>query len=241
MDVILKRLLANRKCPFDFRKFPARVLCMKSYGQTCALAKALDVVGDRWSLLVIRELLIRGSLRYTDIRKGVPGIATNLLANRLRELEEAGVVRREAAPPPIATTLYHLTPRGEDLRPVVIALGRWGQPLLADAGEDEAFQTHWLTLPLEANLKDNAPEESPIAIQVRAGDEPLLIETIDGAVRARVGSTDHPDAVLSGPSKLVFATLVGRMELVDARAKGLIYEGDPALFQRVRPGASASV
>ena len=208
---------------------------MKSYGQTCALAKALDVVGDRWSLLVIRELLIRGSLRYTDIRKGVPGIATNLLADRLRELEEAGVIRREAAPPPIATTLYHLTPRGEDLRPVVIALGRWGQPMLADAGDDEAFQTHWLTLPLEANLSDNAPEEPPIAIQVRTGEEPLLIETIDGAVRARVGSTDHPDAVLSGPSKLVFATLVGRLVLEDAQARGLEYQGDPSVLARVQP------
>ena len=85
---------------------------MRSYGQFCGLAKALDVIGDRWTLLIVRELLIRGACRYTDLRNGLPGIATNLLAERLRELEEAGVIEREEAPPPIATTLFRLTPRG---------------------------------------------------------------------------------------------------------------------------------
>ena len=82
---------------------------MRTYGQYCPMAKSLDVIGDRWSLLIVRELLGRGPLRYTDIRNGLPGVATNLLADRLRELEQAGVLRREAAPPPIATTLFHLT------------------------------------------------------------------------------------------------------------------------------------
>src|SRR5919201_6854048 len=105
---------------------------MRSYGQFCGLAKALDVVGDRWTLLIVRELLLRGPCRYTDLRKGLPGIATNLLAERLRELEDAGVVLREEAPPPIATTLYSLTPRGEELRRVIYELGRWGTPLMRD-------------------------------------------------------------------------------------------------------------
>src|SRR5207244_2462301 len=124
---------------------------MRSYRQYCPVAKALDVVGDRWSLLIVRELLIRGPCRYTDVRKGVPGIATNLLAERLRELEQAGVIRREAAPPPIATTLFHLTPRGEDLRPAMLALGRWGAPLMEEAPDDDVFQTHWRwPMPAEA-------------------------------------------------------------------------------------------
>src|SRR5262250_2462980 len=106
---------------------------MRSYGQYCALAKALDVVGDRWSLLIVRELLIRGPSRYTDIRNGLPGVATNLLAERLESLEQAGVIRREAAPPPVATTLYRLTSRGEELRPVVRAMASWGVPLLREA------------------------------------------------------------------------------------------------------------
>ena len=91
---------------------------MRSYGQYCAVAKALDVVGDRWSLLIVRELLLREACRYTDLLEGLPGIATNLLADRLRELESAGVVCREGAPPPIAATLFRLTDRGRELQEV---------------------------------------------------------------------------------------------------------------------------
>src|SRR5918911_746584 len=125
---------------------------MRSYGQYCALAKALDAVGDRWTLLIVRELLLRGPCRYTDLRHGLPGIATNLLADRLRELEQAGIVHREAAPPPIATTLFSLTTRGEELAPVVEALGRWGGPLMTERTEGDAFRSHWLAMPLELHL-----------------------------------------------------------------------------------------
>src|ERR1017187_2932151 len=99
---------------------------MRSYRQYCSIAKALDAVGDRWTLLIIRELLIRGGCRYTDLKNGLPGIATNLLSDRIRELEAAGLIRREDAPPPIATTLFHLTAAGAELQPVLHALGRWG-------------------------------------------------------------------------------------------------------------------
>src|SRR5258708_35294085 len=85
---------------------------MRTYGQYCSVAKALDVVGDRWTLLIVRELLLQGPCRYTDLKSGLPGIATNLLADRLRELERAGLVRREEAPPPLATTLCPLTGPG---------------------------------------------------------------------------------------------------------------------------------
>src|SRR5436309_7100067 len=105
---------------------------MRSYNEYCAVAKSLDVVGDRWTLLIVRELALRGACRYTDLRNGLPGIATNLLAERLRELEQAGVVTREEAPPPIATTLFKLTSRGEQLRPVLDALTRWGVPLMTE-------------------------------------------------------------------------------------------------------------
>src|ERR671926_1476004 len=106
---------------------------MRTYAEYCAIAKSLDVVGDRWTLLIVRELALRGPSRYTDLRHGLPGIATNLLAERLRELEQAGVIYREAAPPPIATTLFHLTPRGEELRAVLRAMASWGLPLLREA------------------------------------------------------------------------------------------------------------
>lgn len=210
---------------------------MRSYGQYCALAKALDVVGDRWTLLIVRELLLRGPCRYTDLRNGLPGIATNLLAGRLRELEEAGVVRREDAPPPIATTLIQLTKRGEELKPILHQLGRWGGPLLAKPARGDAFRAHWLSLPAQHCLADHAPHRPPVSIEVRTSGESLIIETSDGNVRTRPGSAEKPDAVLSGGPQLIVGVLTGKLNLAVARRAGLRYEGDPAILRRVQPKA----
>src|SRR5712664_3129737 len=120
---------------------------MRSYGQYCGLAKALDVVGDRWSLLIVRELLIRGGCRYTDLQDGLPGIATNLLADRLRDLETAGVVARDEPTPPVATALFTLTEWGEQLRPIVQALGRWASGLMVKPAPGDRFRSHWLAMP----------------------------------------------------------------------------------------------
>ena len=212
---------------------------MRSYGQYCSLAKALDLIGDRWTLLIVRELLLRDGCRYTDLQDGLPGIATNLLADRLRHLEQEGIVRREEAPPPVAATLFHLTPRGEQLRPVLVELGRWGAPLMAEETEGESFRSHWLSLPTELFLADRQPGRPPITIEVRTGDEPMLIETVDGRVRARPGRAEHPDAVLTGPPRLVVGVLAGALDLDDARARGLEFEGDPAVLDRLRAPASA--
>jgi DNA-binding HxlR family transcriptional regulator len=209
---------------------------MRSYEQYCALAKALDVIGDRWTLLIVRELLIRGRCRYTDLRNGLPGIATNLLADRLREMEAAGIVRREDAPPPIATTLFQLTTRGEELEPVLHQLGRWGGPLLAKRSKRDAFRTHWLSLPAKLHLTDRTPDRLPITIELRTGgDEPLLIETIDGAVRTRPGRAANPDAVLTGTPQVIVGVLTGKLDLAAARAAGLRYDGDPKILRRVQP------
>jgi DNA-binding HxlR family transcriptional regulator len=211
---------------------------VRSYRQYCAVAKGLDVVGDRWTLLIVRELLTRGPSRYTDLRNGLPGIATNLLADRLRELERAGILESEVAPPPIATTLFRLTRRGHELEPVLHAIGRWGGQLLAQPAEGDTFQTHWLALPLRLHLRDQNPEGPPITIQLRTGDEPMLIETADGAVTTRTGTAADPDAVLEGPPETVVALLTGQVGLTDARARGLTYQGDPEVFRRLQPRSS---
>ncbi len=211
---------------------------MRSYGQYCALAKSLDAIGDRWSLLIVRELMLLGPCRYTDLLNGLPGIATNLLADRLRHLEEAGVLMREAAPPPIATTLFHLTPRGKDLLPVIRELGRWGAPLLAEAKEDDAFRSYWMTLPLELYYYDPTPDLPPVTIEVRTGDEPMVLETVEGKIRARRGSAENPDAVLTGPPRLVIGVLSGRVNLDDARREGLEFDGDPKFLRRVRSSST---
>ncbi len=213
---------------------------MRSYGQFCALAKALDAVGDRWSLLIVRELLLLGPCRYTDLLRGLPGIATNLLADRLRDLEAAGVVRREAAGPPIATSLVHLTPRGEALRGVIRELGRWGAPLLtgSEDGKD-AFRGYWIALPLELYYYDQTPDRPPVTIEARFPDETMTI-TVDGAVRAQRGNAAHPDVVLSGGAGEIVGVLSGRVPLEQAVERGLRYEGDPAAARRVRSRSADS-
>ena len=212
---------------------------MRSYGQYCSVAKALDVLGDRWTLLIVRELLLRGPCRYTDLRDGLPGIATNLLAERLRQLEDAGVVSREEAPPPVATTLFHLTPRGAELEPAIKALGRWGAPFMEQPDAGEAFRGHWLALPAELFLTDNTPESPPITIQVRTSDECVLLETADGGVRARVGFDEDADAVISGSPPLVLGTLTGRLGVAEARRRGLDYRGKLDTLRRVQPPIGA--
>src|SRR6185312_2867789 len=139
-----------------------RLVAMRSYGQYCALARALDLIGDRWTLLIVRELYLRGPSRYTDLRNGLPGVATNLLADRLRDLEAAGLVAREEAPPPVATTLFRLTGRGEGLKPVLDELMRWGLPLMAEQREEDAVRSHWLAGAIEVMLSDRHPEGDPV-------------------------------------------------------------------------------
>jgi DNA-binding HxlR family transcriptional regulator len=212
---------------------------VKAYGQFCALAKALDAVGDRWSLLIVRELLLRERCRYTDLKDGLPGIATNLLADRLRELESVGVVRREDAPPPIATTVYELTERGRALERVVLELGLWGAPLLNARTGDDRVRIYWYGLWIRHRLEDHEPDAPRATLELRAaGDDlPLVIEVGDGSVRTRVGRRDQPDAVLSGPARTVADVITGRTTLAAARSKGARYTGDRAILARLQPSA----
>ena len=206
---------------------------MRSYDEYCAIAKSLDLVGDRWTLLIVLELALRGPSRYTDVRNGLPGIASNLLAQRLRELEHAGVVVREEAPPPIASTLFRLTPRGEQLRPVLEDLVRWGIPLMTEQDPGDAVRSHWLAWALELMLTDDDPDAPPVTIELRTGDQPIVIETHDGAVHTRLGPADSPDATLSGPPRPILGLLLGLLELTDAEASGISYQGDLSVLGRI--------
>ena len=213
---------------------------MRSYDEYCAAAKALDVVGDRWTLLIVRELALRGPCRYTDVRNGLPGIASNLLSERLRDLEHAGVIVREDAPPPIATTLFRLTPRGEELRPVLDGLVRWGIPLMVEQKPDDAVRSQWLTWAAEMMLADRRPDAPSVTLALQTGDQPITIELRDGAVRAHLGSTDRPDATLAGPPRPIMGLLLGLLELDDAKAVGVSFEGDPAVLERIGADAIGS-
>jgi DNA-binding HxlR family transcriptional regulator len=206
---------------------------MRSYQQYCALARALDVIGDRWTLLIVRELLI-GEARYSDLLKGLPGIATNLLASRLTELEAAGLVKREVLPPPAAATVFRLTPRGAELRPVIFELGRWAAPLMAPPGSGEHMRARWIALPIEMYLRDRTPKAKPVAVQIDGGDEPIVIETKDGEVRARTGTVPRPDVSITGSPALALALLLGKVSLTDAKTRGIKFRGDVKVLDRLR-------
>jgi len=207
---------------------------VRSYSQYCAVAKALDVVGDRWTLLIVRELLLQGGCRYSDLQHGLPGIATNLLSERLKELEDHGLVRRRAPRPPVATTLYELTEAGRQLEPVMRALGRWGARFMPNPTGDEAFRSHWLAFPVSEFLRDGAPDGPPATIEVRTGDQPAVIELCGGEIATRLGSASSPDLVLEGDGPTILGVLSGKLKLPDARKLGLRTQGSPTVLRRLR-------
>jgi DNA-binding HxlR family transcriptional regulator len=208
---------------------------MRSYGQYCSVARALELVGDRWTLLIIRELLLRKSLRFTDLKNGLPGIAPNLLSSRLKELEDAGLVAREDAPPPVATGLYTLTENGRTLEPVLKALGLWGLKYMAEERPDDAFQAHWLAYLPAWFTTDSEPDAPPAVIQLVAADESAVIELRDGKVHTRVGRAADPDLVLEGSPRAVLGLLSGVIDLKTATQLGLSARGRRDLLTRLRP------
>jgi DNA-binding HxlR family transcriptional regulator len=212
---------------------------MRSYGEYCSIAKALDVVGDRWTLLIIRELVIRGGCRYTDLRDGLPGIASNLLADRIRELESAGLVRRVDAPPPIAATLFHLTEAGTELLPVLDAVGRWGVRYMVEPADGDAFRGHWFAFPARFFLRDRDPDGPPVSIELRAADSPAVLDISGGTIRTRLGTAGAPDLVLAGEPRLILALFAGKLTAMQAAELGLQFSGDESLLDRVLAPSTA--
>lgn len=213
---------------------------MRSYHQYCAIAKTLDVIGDRWTLLIVRELLLQGPRRYTDLQQGLPGIATNLLADRLRDLESGGIIAREEAPPPIATTLFRLTPRGLDLKSIIYELGRWGAPLMTEPDEHDVWRDSWLALPIRLFVNDRTPDALPLTIELHTGSEPITVETSEGKVHTRPGPAENPDLILTGTPQLIVGVLTGQLSLTTARARGLRTRGNVKVLARLQPDAAAS-
>jgi DNA-binding HxlR family transcriptional regulator len=208
---------------------------VRSYGQYCSIARALDLVGDRWTLLIVRELLLQGPCRFTDIKDGLPGVAANLLSTRLKEMEAEGLVTRRDAPPPVATMLYELTEAGLALEPVLRALGLWGLQCMSDDRPDDAFKGHWLAYAAAWFATDAEPSGPPALIQAIADGEPAVIELRKGRIQARVGRIHDPDAVVEGPRRAVLGLLTGGLDLVQAKKLGLAVRGKSQVVRRFRP------
>jgi DNA-binding HxlR family transcriptional regulator len=201
---------------------------MKSYGQYCALARALDVIGDRWTPLIVRELLA-GPRRYSELLEGVPGIATNLLAERLRSLEERAVVSRDD------DGRYVLTEWGQGLSEPLYALARWAAPLMAEPAGDDAFRSEWLSHPVKVLFEGVDPRRGRLTVEVRTGDAPMTIESADGEVRVHHGPAPSPDLVLTGPPDAIVGLLAGALDAAAAVERGVGIDGDARRLARLRP------
>jgi DNA-binding HxlR family transcriptional regulator len=206
---------------------------MRSYQQYCPAARALDVVGERWTLLVVRELLT-GPKRYTDLQDGLRGIGPNVLAERLRSLEKTGIVEKRRLPPPAASTVYELTETGEGLRPVVDSLFHWGLQFLGPPAKGDAVKASYWLPAIEARARPGAlPDDVDDTYEFRVGDERITVTASDGEVHVTATAADHPDLILT-TDHTTFAR-IGRGTLTSPEAveQGrLKVDGDPGAAER---------
>jgi DNA-binding HxlR family transcriptional regulator len=191
---------------------------VKRYDQYCPMAHALDLVGERWALLIVREL-IHGPKRYTDLAEHLPGIGTNILAARLRSLEDYGIITKRMLPPPAASKVYELTEYGQGLRTVLRELALWGARSLGPPSPDEDLYPGWLANALEL-WASRAPQGG---LEFRIGDE--IASIMDGEVRS--GSVEQPDALVTGEPSDFFHLLI------DGRLDGVAVEGDRGLLEQL--------
>ena len=190
----------------------------KTYDQYCGVARALDVVGERWTLLVVRELY-GGPKRYTDLISGIPGIATDMLAARLKTLEEHELVVRRVMPPPAASTVYELTELGRRLEPVLRELGKFGVEILGKR-RGEAFRIHWLELPVRTMFRPERASGPPLVVQFESDDEAFHATMGNGRIETAGGPHDSPDVVFAGDVETLARASKDKALAEEAVAKG---------------------
>jgi DNA-binding HxlR family transcriptional regulator/putative sterol carrier protein len=191
----------------------------RSYGEACRFAYALDVVGERWALLVVRELLL-GPKRFTDLRTGLPHASSNILSERLRDLEHGGVIQRRKLPPPAASTVYELTEWGRELEPVVTKLGAWGarSPIPPDSQE---IGPDSIVLALRSLFDAEAAGELTATYELRLGENRFRVEIAGGEFELGRGSASDPTATITLADAPTFAAiLTDELPLDEALASG---------------------
>jgi DNA-binding HxlR family transcriptional regulator/putative sterol carrier protein len=205
----------------------------RSYNQYCAVARALDIIGERWTLLLVRELLT-GPKRFKDLLEGLPGIGTNLLTARLKDLEGHGIVRRATLPPPAASKVYELTELGQSLEAVIIALAGWGLKFLGTppAQKDE-LRPAWAVVAMRSALKRAAPYGLQETYEFHIDEKAFHLRVRDGEVEALQGPAVDPDLVVRGDTQAFLALATGRVEPKEALDSGEIrIEGDQEILAR---------
>jgi DNA-binding HxlR family transcriptional regulator len=207
------------------------VATKRTYWEACAAAHALDLVGERWALLVVRELLL-GPKRFTDLRAGLPGVSPNVLTERLRELERAGVVRRRKLAPPAASRVYELTEWGMELEPVITQLGRWGarSPLRP---RDAGMSTDALILALRTMFDPRAADGLGAGYELRLGEDRFRAVVAEGRFEVARGSAEEPDATVETDVGTLAALVFEGRQLDEALRSGDVkVEGDRSKVER---------
>lgn len=206
---------------------------MRSYRDLCGISRALDVVGERWALLVVRELLF-GPKRFADLHRGLPGMSPNVLTQRLRELEDSGVLVRRRALPPAAGLVYELTRHGRDLEPVLLALGRWGSPLQPRPDSADELSPDALVVALRTTFDPAAAAGLHGTVQLDLPTDGFLLTVHDGCLDTVRGNEQDADAVLTGTVRVIQDLVFDRRPLVEAVRSGDAHaDGDTALLRRV--------
>lgn len=212
----------------------------RDYGQYCGLARALDVVGDRWNLLIVRQLLVTPA-RYRDLRAGLSGIATNLLTDRLRDLETAGVIERRLSDGAIT---YALTDWGAQLREPIEGLIRWSAPLMSRGAEGDEFRLEWLALALPALLAGHPTPSRPATLGLAVDDGVVQVRATTAGVDVAVADGEEfdaaeCDAVLRTEAPIALGLAAGLLELDDI-ADLVDIDGDEAAVRAVLGSATRS-
>ncbi|MBC5815637.1 MAG: transcriptional regulator [Candidatus Eremiobacteraeota bacterium] len=203
----------------------------RAYGQYCGFSRALEVVGERWALLIVRDLFV-GPKRFTDLHRGLSGIPTNILTSRLKELEDAGVVARRLLPRPAGSVVYELTPYGLELEDVVLALGRWGAKTLGDPRPDEIVTHDSMIMAMRTTFQPQAARKLRATYELRMGDIVLHLRITNGKLDVQPGPLPDADLVIeAGPAiKLLMSR---ELTPKDAIANGSVQlTGDTSLLDR---------
>jgi DNA-binding HxlR family transcriptional regulator len=204
----------------------------RTYGDGCAVARALDVVGERWALLVVRELLL-GPKRYTDLRRGLPNASPNVLSERLRELENAGVVRRRKLAPPASSRVYELTDWGLELDEIVMALGRWAARTPTPPGDAPIVSADSIILALRARFEPAAAHGLRARYELRLGEDRFRIDVADDQIKVARGEVQQPDATIDTDPDTLNSVLWGPTSLANAqRSRRMTTVGDRAAVER---------
>ena len=189
----------------------------RRYGQACSVAGALDRIGERWSLLIVRELLL-GPQRFSDLARGVGGAPTDVLTRRLRDLEADGIVTRRELGPPASAVVYELTELGRALDGPLLELGRWGMNFF-EVDQVSRLEASWLPNSLRVLLR--APPDASMTIQLLSEGRPFMMRVADGAVTAERGEAHEPDLTLSGPRDVIALLIAGDDALPTSRSRAI--------------------